>query len=92
MLPKSRDIQVPLLEVLNDIGGQGTTTEIYSLVTKKFSQITEKDLLEKVSKGESKWNNRIRWVRQDLKNKGELFSPKKGIWAITEKGKLRILT
>jgi len=40
VLPKEKEIQVPLLEVLIEIGGQGKTKDIYDLVTKKIPSIT----------------------------------------------------
>lgn len=41
MLPKQQEIEVPLLEVLVDLGGQGQPKDIYPLVTQKFPQIRE---------------------------------------------------
>jgi restriction system protein len=75
-----------------ELGGQGKTTEIYPLVTKKFPEITDDELAEVILNGESKWINRIRWVRQNLAAKGELDSPSRGIWAITAKGRRRVET
>jgi restriction system protein len=92
MFPKQKDVEVPLLEVLVELGGQGKTTEIYPLVTKKFPEITDDDLAEVYLNGEPKWMNRIRWVRQRLIDKGEMESPSWGIWAITDKGRERVET
>ena len=90
MLPKQKDVEVPLLEVLVELGGQGKPKEIYPLVTKKFPNITEEDLKETVSSGGNRWKNRIQWVRQKLIVKGEMHSPSRGIWAITNRGRKRI--
>jgi len=87
MLPKQKDIGIPLLEALVEIGGQGKAKDIYPLVTKKFPSIQEEDLAETLPSGGNKWTNRIQWVRQRLIDKGEMYSPSRGIWAITEKGK-----
>jgi len=46
MLPSQKDIEIPLLEVLNEIGGQGKPKEIYPLVTKKFLQIRDVDNMD----------------------------------------------
>lgn len=48
MLPKESEVQLPLLQVLVEIGGEGRTQEVYPLVTKKFPKITEDDLNEKM--------------------------------------------
>jgi len=90
MLPKQKDIEIPLLEALMELGGQAKPKEIYPLVTKKFPEIREEDLTETLPSGGNKWTNRIQWVRQRLIDKGEIYSPTRGIWAITDKGKKRI--
>ena len=36
VLPKQTDVEIPLLEVLVEIGGHGKPKDIYELVTKKF--------------------------------------------------------
>ena len=90
MLPKQKDIEVPLLEVLVKLGGQGKPKEIYPLVTEKFPEIGDADLTETVPSGGNKWTNRIQWVRQKLIDKGEVYSPSRGIWAITDKGRKRL--
>ncbi len=43
-MPKQSEIEVPLLEVLISLGGQGKPKEIYPLVTQKFHNITQEDL------------------------------------------------
>jgi restriction system protein len=90
MLPKQKDIEIPLLEVLVEIGGQGKPKEIYPLVTKKFPQIREEDLAEAVPSGDNRWTNRVQWARQTLVGKGEVDSPDHGIWRITDKGRKRL--
>jgi restriction system protein len=92
MLPKQKDIEVPLLEVLVELGGQGKTTEIYPLVTKKFPEITDEDLTESLPSGGLKWTNSIQWARLRLIDKGEMDSPSRGVWAITDKGRSRVET
>ncbi len=92
MLPKQSEIEIPLLQVLVEIGGQGKPKDIYPLVTKKFPEIREEDLLEELaSRGnKNKWTNRIQWVRQHLVAKEEIDSPGYGIWRITDKGRKRL--
>jgi restriction system protein len=89
-IPKQPEIELPLLEVLVALGGRGKPRQIYPLVTQKFTQLTKEDLEEVVSGRTNKWTNRIQWSRQALVSKGEIESPERGIWAITEKGKQRL--
>jgi len=63
MLPKQKDIEIPLLQVLVELGGEGRPKEIYPLVTAKFPTVPKEDFLEQISRGMNKWTNRIQWVR-----------------------------
>ena len=87
MLPKQKEIEAPLLEVLAEMGGQGKASDIYPLVRRKFPQIREEDLAETLPSGANKWINAIQWARQHLVNRGEMDSPAYGIWRITTKGR-----
>ena len=90
MLPKQKDVEIPLLEIIIELGGRAKPQLIYPLITKRFSDVPPEDFLEQIPTGGNKWTNRIQWVRQHLINKGELSSPERGIWEITEKGRKRL--
>lgn len=90
MLPKQREVEIPLLRVLVEIGGQGKPRNIYPLVALKFPQIRDEDLAETLASGTNRWTNRVQWVRQTLIENGEMDSPSHGIWRITEKGRQRL--
>lgn len=92
MLPKQKEIELPLLEALVELGGQGKPKDIYPLVTKRFSTLREEDLAETVPSGENKWTNLIRWTKNKLKSNGEISNPQIGLWEITEKGRRRVET
>jgi len=92
MLPKQKDIEIPLLEVLVELGGQGKPKEIYPLVTKKFPEIRDEDFAETLPSGGNKWTNRIQWVRLELIRKSEMYGPSRGIWAVTDEGRKRLET
>ncbi len=90
MMPKQADIEIPLLECLDEMGGRGRPREIYLRIRKFFPNLTDADLTEGLPSGGNKWTNRIQWVRQALISKGEMSSPEHGVWAITEKGQRRL--
>jgi len=90
MLPKQRDVEVPLLQILAEIGGEGRPRDLYPLVAEKFPQIRDEDLSETLPSGTNRWTNRVQWVRQTLIEKGELDSPTRGVWRITDKGRQRL--
>jgi restriction system protein len=90
MLPPQPDIEVPLLEVLQRLGGQARPKEVYPLITARFPSITPEDLAERLKHGERKWHNRIQWTRQALIEAGQMTSPQRGVWAITDLGRARL--
>jgi hypothetical protein len=75
-----------LLEVLIELGGCSPARDTYPLMTRKFLQLNQSDLEEKVSNGDSKWINKIQWARATLKEKCYLVFGGPGIWVITKKG------
>lgn len=90
MLPPQTDIEIPLLEALVHLGGRAKSRDVYPLVTAKFPGLTPEELEERLDCGNNKWINRIQWVRQHLIEAGEMESPERGIWAITEQGRKRL--
>lgn len=90
-LPGKRAIELPLLRALIQLGGQARPQDVYPLVTKAFPHLTEADLAQQLPSGGNKWKNRIHWTRQDLVDRGEMANPSWGVWAITDKGRQRVL-
>lgn len=90
MLPKQKEVEVPLLFEIKALGGRAEPGNLYPRVTAHFPQITDVDLVEKKSSGANKWINHIQWVRAVLKQKGELDTSQRGIWKITAKGEQRL--
>jgi restriction system protein len=75
----------PILEVLLELGGSGTASEIIdrSLEIAKVSEAEQ----EAVNKnGLSRVKNQVHWARQYLVWSGYLDSSKRGVWSLTNKG------
>lgn len=89
-MPTQAEIELPLLDTLAKLGGQAKPKEIYPLVSAAFPQLTPEDFSEKMKHGETKWNNRIQWTRQALISVGQMISPQRGVWAITDLGRARL--
>lgn len=90
-MPKQALVEVPLLQVLAEMpGGEAKPGDIYPRLEKRFPELTKEDLAEQLDSGGGKWTNRVQWVRQSLVSKGEMSSPSRGIWAITDRGRARI--
>ena len=90
MLPSVKQVELPLLRVLVKVGGQAEPRDVYPLVTKEFPALREEDLAEALPSGGNRWTNRIQWTRQRLVEKGEVDSPARGVWRITDKGRERV--
>jgi restriction system protein len=90
MIPTQAEIETPLLKALCTLGGEAEPRSLYPLITAAFPQLTPEDLAAKLRHGERKWINRIQWARQALITSGEMVSPRRGVWAITEEGRRRL--
>jgi hypothetical protein len=90
-VPKEREIEVPLLKVIDEAGGQLRMLDAVDRVARYFPELTKDDMLRRLSSGRSfLWRNRVQWVRQHLVSKGELDRSVRGMWIITSKGKARL--
>ena len=90
MLPKQSEIELPLLQVLEELGGKAKPSEIYPKLQRYFPDITEDDLQLTLGSGANKWRNSVAWVRQKLILQGEMSSLSRGTWAITALGQQRL--
>lgn len=90
MLPKQSEIELPLLQILGELGGKAKPSEIYPHLQGHFPEITEDDLQTILPSGANKWRNSVAWVRQKLILQGEMASLSRGTWAITSLGQQRL--
>lgn len=94
MFPRYADIQIPLLREIARRGGQTHPAEIgpdgktvYEVLADYFELSDEARNAVIVNSGRSKWENMVRWVRNDLRKLGYLTSPRRGIWSVTHEGR-----
>jgi len=83
--PKFLGYWMPLVEVLKESGGAGTTSEIIDGVIEKM-KIPEIKLEETLKSGAPKIRNEIQFARLYLVKAEFIDSSKRGIWKLTEKG------
>lgn len=93
--PIRREVQLPLLQVISDVGGsaQVARDSISDKVAKYFPQITPNELERVRPDGNTHWYNLVAWVRYELVSQGDLQPGSvsgRGIWAITDKGRARL--
>ena len=68
----------PMLRALHKLGGSGTNQEILSEVVKDMKLTDEQSEVAEF---------RLGWIRSYLKRYGLVENPKRGFWALTDKGK-----
>ena len=91
-MPKEENIELPLLKVLMDAGGELNIRDAITKTKDLYPDLTPEDKASVLSSGENRLNNRIAWCRQKLVAKGDIDASIRGIWKITERGKRRIET
>lgn len=90
--PRQVEIEIPLLQALVELGGEGRPRDVYPLVAKRFPQLTPEDQEERLENYPStrKWSNLVQWIRQRLVDLGQIDGSQRGIWKITNSGRARL--
>lgn len=78
LTPSFDKLYNPMLQALHNLGGSGTNQEILSEVVKIMGLTDEQSEVAEF---------RLGWIRSYLKRYGLVENPKRGFWALTEKGK-----
>jgi len=86
--PTQKQVEVPLLRALQQLGGSAKPQQIYPVVAQQFPQLTKEDQDERLPNSPStrKWWNLVQWARQDLVEQGGIDGSTRGIWKLTDKG------
>jgi restriction endonuclease Mrr len=82
---------IPIVDVLNELGGSGKAAEITDAVIERL-QISEEEQAELLKNGNSRVRNQIAWARFYLAKADLIDSSRYGVWAHTDKGRLRKFT
>lgn len=86
------DYEIPLLQVLDRLGGSAQTKDVYPVIEEimlpRLKNHTEE--YDHYKKTEIIWKNKTRFAREYLKRKGQLDGSIKGIWTITDVGRERL--
>ena len=84
-IPKYHELYMPFLSAVID-GEVHTLKEIKSAVSSSL-HLSDADLAERTSSGQTVFDNRVGWSRTYLKKAGLISSPQKAHFMITEEGK-----
>lgn len=75
----------PVLKTLQENGGAGDSSDVIGQVIEKLG-ITEAELEETTSNGQSRIRNQIQWARFYLFKAGLIDNAQRGIWRLTNDG------
>lgn len=76
----------PLLIALRSLGGSARAIEARAAVA-ELMRVDDSVLDERLSSGQSRFDNQVRWARYYLGRAGYIDSSRRGVWALTEKGR-----
>ena len=90
--PQQKDIEVPLLKALVQLGGEAKPRDVYPLVASFFPELTSEEQEERLENYPyvRKWSNLVQWVRQRLVDQEQIDGSTRGIWRITPAGRTRV--
>ena len=84
-IPDFQSIMLPLLQLMGD-GKEHSSRELTETLAGHF-QLTQEDREQLLPSGSQKvFTNRVAWAKSHLKMAGLVYSPKRGISVVTERG------
>ena len=81
-IPEARELTFPTLEALAALGGSGTLHEINALVIDSVGFSPEQLAVKKAGTNQTVVEARLGWARTSLKRTGEIYNPRRGLWAL----------
>ncbi|MDH5642033.1 MAG: restriction endonuclease [Nitrospira sp.] len=85
--PKYTDYINPVLDVLKGLGGSARPAEVCPAIAKDLS-LPDSILEERLANGVSRFENQVHWARFYLVKTGYIDSSRRGVWSLTEKGRM----
>ncbi len=79
-----------VLDALQQLGGSGRPDEVRSVIAQTLKLSEEEQSEPLPSKSQSRFDNQVHWARFYLSKAGFLDSSKRGVWTLTEKGRLAV--
>lgn len=80
----------PVLDALEQLGGSGRPDEVRSVIAQRLKLSEEQQSEQLPSKAQPRFDNQVHWARFYLSKAGIIDSSKRGVWALTEKGRSAI--
>ena len=77
---------IPIVETLQELGGSGQPKEVTDTVLERL-HISEREQAQTLKNGGSRVRNQVAWARFSLAKADLLDASRRGVWALTEKGR-----
>jgi restriction system protein len=77
---------IPIVETLQELGGSGQPKEVTNAVLERL-HISEREQAQTNQNGGSRVRNQVAWARFYLAKADLLGASRRGVWALTEKGR-----
>lgn len=77
---------IPIVETLQELGGSGQPKEVTDSVLERL-HISEREQAQTNKNGGSRVRNQVAWARFYLAKADLLDASRRGVWALTEKGR-----
>ncbi len=87
-LPKYDDLFKPTMEALTKLGGSGSIEEIDDAMISAIGASQEQLDVSYPKSGVAVLPDRMSWARSFLKIAGLIANPKRGVWVLTEEGRI----
>src|ERR1043166_5579454 len=76
----------PLLAVLKKLGGSARAPEAKTAVAEQL-QLSDEVLEDRLPSGSARFDNQVSWARYYLVRAGYIDASRRGVWALTDKGR-----
>lgn len=87
-LPKYDDLMQPTLKAIRSLGGSASIEEIEARLTSDLSLSDAQFEVAYLKSGALILPDRMSWARSYMKGAGLLANPKRGVWVLTEEGRV----
>lgn len=77
----------PVIDALISLGGSGRPEEVEDAIAEQM-KLSEDDRNDQIPSGQSRFSNKVNWARFYLVKAGLIDSSTRGVWNLTEKGRL----
>ena len=80
-----KSYELPILEALAELNGEGGSKDVISRVYYKTRGLLTLADVNSITGSEVAWRNRVRWAKSRLSKANLVVSEKKGRWKLTSK-------